>query len=128
MIVVEKDETKHILCNNPNPPETVCGGGVIYDWHVDVCDITTADVEALGTGCVGSLDISSPCKDFALSRLLPSKYGGKLQNPCPGRQGKHGKVFKCYLQVLAWVHELNPNCKNFSGNMQFEVLEADRRI
>jgi hypothetical protein len=87
-------------------------GGVDYTWHTDVHDITHEDVQKLGiqVGSIGrlSLDISAPCKDFALSRLLPSKYGGRLKNPRPGLQGKYGKVLLACLEVTAWVRELNP--------------------
>ena len=71
-------------------------------------DITREDIQKLGSGSIARLDISAPCKDFAMSRLLPSKYGGKLKNPRPGLQGKYGKVLLACLEVAAWVLELNP--------------------
>ena len=93
-ILVGKEEIKHTICDNLNPPElmTLSNGGVDYALHTDVHDITRDDIHKLGTGSVGRLDISAPCKDFALARLLPSKFGGKLNNPRPGLQGRHGKV------------------------------------
>jgi len=54
-----------------NPPEEMSDGGINYLWHTDVHKITGEDMKKLGSGSVGRLDISAPCKDFALSRLLP---------------------------------------------------------
>ena len=97
-------------------------------WYTDAKEITRSNVRELGSNAIGRPDILAPCKDFALSRLLPSKFGGKLKNPRPGLQGKHGKILLCCLQVLAWVHEFNPKCELFAENLQFEDLVADRKI
>ena len=82
-ILVEKDKMKHIMYDNLNPPDEMPDGGIDYLWHTDVHDITHENIEMLGAGSIGRLDISAPCKDFVLSRLLPSKYGGKLKNLRP---------------------------------------------
>ena len=85
-ILVEKLEIKHTICDNPNPPELMPDGSVDYTmpWHTHVHDITREDIQKLKTGSIGRLGISAPCNDVALSRLLPSKYGGRLKNPRPG--------------------------------------------
>ena len=91
-------------------------------------DITREDIQKLGAGSIGRLDISAPCKDSALSRLLPSKYGGRLKNPRPGLQGRHGKVLLSCLEVTAWVREFNPNCEIFCENLPFTDLVADWKV
>ena len=83
-ILAGKEEIKHTICENLNPPDIMSDGGVDYAWHTDVHDITRDDIQKLGTDSIGRLDISAPCKDFALPRLLHSKFGGKLKNPRPG--------------------------------------------
>ena len=129
-ILVGKEEIKRTICDNLNPPELMSDGGVDYAWHTDVHDITRDDIQKLGTGSIGRLDISAPCKAFALSmaRLLSSKYGGKLKNPRPGLQGRHGKVLLSCLQVTAWVREFNPNCEIFCENLPFKDLVADWKL
>ena len=62
-ILVEKEEIKRIICDNLNPPELMSDGGVDYAWHTDVHDITRDDIQKLGTGSIGRLDISAPCKE-----------------------------------------------------------------
>ena len=98
-LLVQNEEIRRTICDNLNPPELMPDGGVNYTWHTDVHDITREDIKKLGPGSIGRLDVSAPCKDFTLSRLLPSKYGGKLKNPRPGLQGRHGNIFlSCLLR------------------------------
>ena len=127
-ILVEKLEIKRTICDNLNPPELMSDGGVDYTWHTDVHEVTRGDIQKLGIGSIGRLDISAPCKDFALSRLLPSKYGGKLKNPRPGLQGKYGKVLLACLEATAWVRDLNPNCEIFCEKLLFTDLVADWKV
>ena len=100
-----------------------------FTWHTDVHDITREDIQKLGAGSIGRLEISASCKDFALSRLLPSKYGGRLKNPRPGLQlqGKYEKVLLACLEVTVWVRELNSNCEifEFCEDLTFTDLVAD---
>lgn len=127
-ILVEKDETKRVICNNLNPPEAMDNGGVDLTWHTRVEDITESDIVALGPGNIARLDFEAPCKDFAPSRLLPSKYGGKLNNPRPGLQGKHGRVLLSCLEVYAWVMKHNPECEVWSENLCFDDMPHDWKI
>ena len=78
-------------------------GGVDYTWHTDdiVDDVSCDDIQKLGVGSIGRLDISVPCKDFAMSRLLPCRWGGKLDDPRTGLSGKYGKVLLTCLEVTA---------------------------
>ena len=77
-ILVEKADIKRTICDNLNPPGLMPDGGVDYTWHTDVDNISRDDIQRLGLGFIGRLDISAPCKDFAMSRLLPCRWGGKL--------------------------------------------------
>ena len=123
-----KVEIKRTICDNLNPPELMPDGGVDYTWHTDVDNITREDIQKLGVESIGRLDISAPCKDFAMSRLLPSKFGGKLSDPRPGLKGKHGKVLLACLEVTAWVLELNTDCELFCENLPFTDLVADWKV
>ena len=122
-----KEEIKHTICNNLNSPELISDGGVDYAWHTNVHDnvMTCDDIQKLGAGSIGRLNISAPCKDFALSRLLPNKYGGKLKNLRPRLQGRHGKVLLPCLQVTVWAHIFNLNHEIFCENLLFTDLVAD---
>jgi hypothetical protein len=128
LVTMEKLEIKHTICDNLNPPELMPDCGVDYTWHTDVHDITREDIQKLGIGSIGRLDISATCKDFALSRLLPSKYGGKLKNPRPGLPDKYGKVLLACLEVTAWVRDFNPNCEIFCENLPFTDLVVDWKV
>ena len=125
---MEKAEIKHTICDNLNPPELMPDGGMDYTWHTDVDNITHEDIQKLGVGSIGRLDISVPCKDFAMSRLLPSKFGGKLSDPRPGSRGKHGKVLMACLEVTAWALGLNTDCKFFCENLPFTDIVADWKV
>ena len=103
-------------------------GGVDYTWHTDVDNISRDDIQKLGVGSIGRLDISAPCKDFAMSRLLPCRWGGKLNDPRPGLRGKYGKVLLTCLEVAAWVLELNTDCEFFCENLPFTDIVADWKV
>ena len=109
---------------NLNPPEfmIMSDDGVDYTWHTDLHEIAREDIQKIGAGSIGRLGISAPCKAPALSRLLPSKYGGRLKNPRPSLQCKYGKVLLACLEVTAWVCEFNPNCEIFCENLPFKDL------
>ncbi len=127
-IGVEKCRIKQALCHNLNPPELVPNGEVDFNWHEDVYDIVESDIKQLGDGNIVRCDIMAPCKDFALSRLLPSKYGGNLSNPRPGLSGKHGLVFLQCILVASWVLKFNPLCELFVENVVFEDLKDDWQL
>ena len=91
-------------------------------------NISRDDIQKLGVGSIGRLDISAPCKDFAMSRLLPCRWGGKLNDPRPGLRGKYGKVLLTCLEVTTWVLELNPNCEFFCENLPFTDIVADWKV
>jgi hypothetical protein len=66
-IGVEKCRIKQALCHNLNPPELVANGGVDFNWHEDVHDISESDIKNLGENNIARCDIMAPCKDFALA-------------------------------------------------------------
>ena len=100
-------------------------GGILL---ADVISMLSVDIKALDglDGQMPHVDATSECcKDFCRSRLLPSKYGGKLKNPRPGFKGEHGQVVLQCLLVTSWVMEFNPNCEVFCENIRFDDLKED---
>ena len=74
---------KQTICGNLNPPELMSDGGMDYTWHTDdiVHDITCEDIQKLGAGSIGRLDISAPCicKDSHLVQVASQQVWRQTQ-------------------------------------------------
>ena len=129
-IGMEKESVARTICDNLNPPDKSHFNGVDHSFHTDIYHVTEDRIASLGYNVIKIYIMATPCEDWSLYRLLPSRYKNRKRpvNPRPGLRGKKGAVTIQALQIWAWVLKYNPDCELFSENIKFEDMPDDWQV
>ena len=129
-IGMEKESVARTICDNLNPPDKSYFNGVDHSFHTDIYHVTEDRIASLGYNVIKIYIMATPCEDWSLYRLLPSRYKNRKRpvNPRPGLRGKKGAVTIQALQIWAWVLKYNPDCELFSENIKFEDMPDDWQV